>query len=96
MALDCMQGPFGGAFTEEFQFFFATLSDRVDEDWPDPAGLGSAISQDMTAARRAKAKEALKNAAGAAANARHLTRTGKNGEALQAWRNLFGPKFPLS
>jgi hypothetical protein len=96
MALDCMQGPFGGAFSEEFQFLFATLADRIDEDWPDPAGLGSPISQDMTTAKRSAAKEVLRNAARAAASARHLTRTGKNGEALQAWRALFGPKFPLS
>lgn len=23
-------------------------------------------------------------------------RRGRNGEALRVWRNLFGPKFPLS
>jgi hypothetical protein len=96
MALDCMQGPFGGNFSEEFQFLFATLADRIDEEWPDPAGLGAAISQEMTTSKRSAAKEALKSAAKAAANARYLTRTGKNGEALQAWRTLFGPKFPLS
>jgi len=96
MALDCMQGPFGGNFSEEFQFLFATLADRIDEEWPDPAGLGTAISQDMTTSKRNAAKEALKSAARSAGNARHLTRTGKNGEALQAWRTLFGPKFPLS
>jgi hypothetical protein len=96
MALECMQGPFGGNFSEEFQFLFSTLADRIDEEWPDPAGLGTAISQEMTPWKRNAAKEALLSAAKAAANARHLTRTGKNGEALQAWRTLFGPKFPLS
>jgi hypothetical protein len=25
-----------------------------------------------------------------------LVRQGKNGDALRAWRELFGPKFPLS
>jgi hypothetical protein len=96
MALECMQGPFGGNFSEEFQFLFSTLADRIDEEWPDPAGLGTAISQEMTHWKRNAAKEALLSAAKAAANARHLTRIGKNGEALQAWRTLFGPRFPLS
>jgi hypothetical protein len=35
-------------------------------------------------------------AAKEADNAIDLARKGRNGEALQAWRNLFGPKFPLS
>ena len=26
----------------------------------------------------------------------HLRRQGRHGEALKAWKNLFGPMFPLS
>jgi hypothetical protein len=96
MALDCMCPPYAANFPEEFQSLFATLADRIGEDWPDPAGLGTPISQDMTPVMRSKAKAALETASRAAAKAKHLTRTGKNGEALQAWRELFGPKFPLS
>lgn len=96
MALDCLQPPYAGNFPDEFQSLFATLADRITEDWQDPAGLGSPISQDMTTSMRLEARTALQNASRAAANAKHLTRTGKNGDALQAWRTLFGPKFPLS
>lgn len=96
MALDCLQPPYGGSFPDEFQALFATLADRINEDWPDPAGLGSPISQDMTSAMRATAKAALQSASRSAAQAKHLTRSGLNGDALKAWRTLFGPKFPLS
>lgn len=96
MALDCLQPPYGGSFPDEFQALFATLADRVHEDWPDPAGLGSPVSQDMTSAMRESAKASLQTASRSAAKAKHLTRSGQNGEALKVWRALFGPKFPLS
>jgi hypothetical protein len=73
-----------------------SLADRIFENWPDPAGLGPDISQDMKASMRTSAKAALQKASKSAGNAKYLTRTGKNGDALQAWRTLFGPKFPLS
>lgn len=96
MALDCLHAPYAGNFPDEFQALFATLADRIFENWPDPAGLGPDISQDMTTSMRTSAKVALQSASKAAGYAKHLTRSGKNGEALQAWRTLFGPKFPLS
>lgn len=96
MALDCLYPPYGGNFPDEFQALFATLADRIEEDWPDPAGLGPHISQDMTPLMRTTAKAALQSASKASGYAKQLSRSGKNGEALQAWRALFGPKFPLS
>ena len=50
----------------------------------------------MDISRKNRAKKLLLEAADQTANAINLTRQGKNGEALKAWRNLFGPKFPLS
>jgi hypothetical protein len=50
----------------------------------------------MDAAKCEKAKTALKEAGAAATSAIQLTRAEKNGEALKAWRNLFGPLFPRS
>lgn len=96
MALGCSHAPYAGNFPDEFQSLFATLADRIFEKWPDPAGLGPDIGQDMTTAMRTTAKAALQSASKSAGYAKHLTRTGKNGDALQAWRTLFGPKFPLS
>lgn len=96
MALDCLYGSWGGRFDYEMQSFFSTLADRIHEQWPDPAGLGSPVSDGMDISRKDRAKKLLLEAADQATNAIYLTRQGKNGEALKAWRNLFGPKFPLS
>ncbi len=96
MALDCLHGGWGGQFDREIQSFFATLADRIGEVWPDPAGLGPPISNSMDAQRVARAKQLLGAAVAQANQAIHLVRQGRNGEALRAWRELFGPMFPLS
>lgn len=96
MALECLYGGWGGSFEREIQAFFATLADRIKDEWKDPAGLGPAISNGMDNARKDRAQKLLQEAAREATLAINLTRQGKNGEALRAWRNLFGPMFPLS
>ena len=96
MSLECLHGPWGGRFDYEFQSLFSTLANRIYDTWQDPAGLGSPVSDGMDAARKARAKELLQAAAREATVAIDLARKGKNGEALAAWRALFGPKFPLS
>lgn len=96
MALQCLYGGWGGTFDREMQAFFATLADRIFDEWPDPAGLGPPISNGMDAARKARARDLLRAAEREATLAIDHVRRGRNGEALQAWRGLFGPKFPLS
>lgn len=96
MALECLYGDWQGRFDYELQAMFATLADRIKDVWPDPAGLGSPISDGMDAARKDRAHQLLIAASREASNAIHLARKGQNGEALKAWRSLFGPKFPLS
>ena len=44
MALQVLRPPFGGDFPYEFMGFFATMADRVVEDWPEPAGLGPPVA----------------------------------------------------
>jgi hypothetical protein len=96
MALECLHGGWQGRFDYEIQAFFSTLADRVFDTWPDPAGLGPPISDGMDQARKRRAQQLLRTASHDASKAIHLARQGRNGEALKAWRNLFGPKFPLS
>ena len=96
MALECLDPPFSGRFDYEFQGAFSTFADRIFDTWDDPAKLGPPVSDMMTAETKQKAKEALKQAAREATRAIDLVRQGKNLEAVQAWRKLFGPKFPLS
>jgi len=96
MALGCLAPPFCGKFEYEFQGMFATFSNRIFDTWPDPAGLGPAVSDMMNDSEKRAASQSLAAAGRKATLAIDLARQGKNGEALQAWRALFGPKFPLS
>jgi len=96
MALQCLYGGWGGSFERELQGLFATLADRIHDEWPDPAGLGPPISNGMDAAQKVRAAELLRAATRSAAVAIDHVRRGRNGEALATWRALFGPKFPLS
>lgn len=96
MALQCLYGDWQGRFEYEIQGFFSTLADRIFDEWPDPAALGSAISNGMDAARKQRARDLLMAASRDATIAIDHVRCGRNGESLKAWRALFGPKFPLS
>jgi hypothetical protein len=97
MALQLLDPPFGNDYRFEIKAFLASLADRLDETWEDPAKLGPPVSDSMNQAARAGAKEKLRAGSEAAARAIQLERQGKNGEALNVWRNeVFGPMFPLS
>jgi predicted nucleotidyltransferase len=96
MALQCLHGGWQGRFDYELQGFFSTLADRIFDEWPDPAGLGPPISNGMDQTRKTRARDLLRQASRDASVAINLARQGQNGEALKAWRALFGPKFPLS
>jgi hypothetical protein len=96
MGLECLYGGWQGRFDYELQGFFSTLADRVSDTWPDPAGLGPPISDGMDSARKSRARDLLLAASRDATLAIDHARQGRSGEALKAWRALFGPKFPLS
>jgi hypothetical protein len=96
MALQVLRPPFGGDFPYEFIGFFATMADRIGEDWLEPAGLGPPVSDSMNALARAAAKEALTEAHHMVREAIQLSRGGRNGDALRKYRDLFGARFPLS
>ncbi len=96
MALEILHPPFCGDRAREMQSFFATLAGRIHETWNDPAKLGPPVSDSMDATRVANAQRMLRAAEREASMAIHLARTGRQGEALKAWRTLFGPLFPLS
>ncbi|ESY07318.1 CBASS oligonucleotide cyclase [Mesorhizobium sp. RSR565B] len=96
MALQCLYGDWQGRFDYELQGFFSTLADRIFDEWPDPAGLGPAISNGMDQTRKQRARDLLMAASREASVAIDHGRNGRNGDALKAWRALFGAKFPLS
>lgn len=96
MALECLYGGWQGRFDIETQALFATLADRIFDTWPDPAGMGPAISNGMDNTRKQRARDLLIAASRDASLAINHARQGRHGEALAAWRTLFGTKFPLS
>lgn len=96
MALECLYGGWQGRFDYELQGLFSTLADRIFDEWPDPAGLGPPISNGMDTAAKQRSRELLLAASREATLAIDHVRRSRNGEALKAWRALFGPKFPLS
>jgi len=97
MALELLDPPFGGDYRYEIKAFLASLADRLDETWDDPAKLGPPVSDSMDYAAREAAKMKLQEGSDSAARAIQLEKQGKNGEALKVWRNdVFGTMFPLS
>lgn len=96
MALECLYGGWQGQFDRELQSLFSTMADRIFDTWADPAGLGPPISNGMDQVRKQRARDLLMQASRDATAAINLARQGRNGDALKAWRSLFGPKFPLS
>lgn len=96
MAIELLVPPFSGGYPYELKSFFASAANRIYETWPDPAGIGPAVSSGMTTEQKDAARQAFLKAEGMVSQAILLSRNGKNGEALHTWRALFGPHFPLS
>lgn len=98
MALDLLTPPWGGSYPRELRQFFASAAARLDEVWPDPAGLGPAVSARLTEDpwQREQAGRALLEAESACTEALRLEREGRTGAALDAWQDLFGPRFAKS
>lgn len=97
MALAVLNPPFGGDYRYELKAFFASMADRIEEKWEDPAGLGPPVSDGMEPSERQNARAELIKVVGVAARAIQLEKQGRNGDALRIWREqVFGPLFPLS
>lgn len=93
MAVDLVDSPFTG-FASEVRRFFAAAQEGIMEDWPDPAGYGPPVSDQMTSLKRSEAAAALRAAEVKAARAVYLDRQGRTGEALALWHAIMGKYFP--
>lgn len=96
MALELLVPPFSGGYPYELKSFLASAADQIHRAWPDPAGLGPAVSGGMSELDKDAAQQALAQAEVAVTRAILQERQGKHGDALRTWRDLFGPQFPLS
>lgn len=93
MAVDLVDPPFS-SYPNEIRTFFANGLTAILQDWPDPAGLGPPVSDQMTAHKHQQAVETLRRAEVKAARAVELERQGKTSEALALWREVMGKYFP--
>ena len=97
MAMDILYPPFSGGYVYELKSFFATAAERIAETWPDPAGLGSPVSDQMDSSRINAARQKLIDAGKFIDQAILLQKQGNQGGSLRIWRdNIFGEMFPLS
>lgn len=94
MALELFDPPFNN-YPDEVQRYFSAARHSIDDEWPDPAGLGPPVSDQMDYQMRENAKEALRNAEKLAVRAIRAEEQGKISEALSLWRELLGPYFPV-
>ncbi len=93
MAQSLVDAPFT-TYPSEVRRFFAAALDGITKAWPDLAGYGPPVSDQMTPELVAKAVTALRAAETQAALAMRLEKEGKTGEALALWRKIMGRYFP--
>lgn len=95
MAEELVEAPFS-TYPDEIRNLFAALEANLGRTWPDPAGLGPPVSDQMTPEHVTKARKALQEAQRKATLARRAEETGRQGDALAIWREVLGDYFPLS
>lgn len=95
MAQGLVDAPFT-TYPGEVRRFFASALDGIAQPWPDPAGYGPPVSDQMTPELVKNAVEALRKAETKAALAVRLEKQGKQGEALALWKDIMGRYFPTS
>lgn len=95
MAQGLIDPPFS-TYQDELINFFSAAQQGIEQDWPDPAGLGPPVSDQMDATKRSAAKLKLREAEKIADRAMRAEKLGNTSEALSLWRQLFGSYFPIS
>jgi len=95
MAEELVEAPFS-TYPDEVRNFLAAMQANIGGTWPDPAGLGPPVSDQMTTELVTAAKKALQEAQRKASLARRAEETGRQGEALRIWREVLGDYFPLT
>jgi hypothetical protein len=95
MAEELVEAPFS-TYPDEVRNFFAAMEANLERTWPDPAGLGPPVSDQMTPDLITAARKALQEAQRNATLAMRAAQTGRQGDALRIWRDVLGDYFPLS
>lgn len=95
MALDLIRAPFG-RYQDEIVLFLANAAQRIEDVWPDPAGLGPDVNSSMSDTEKRVAARRLGEAREIAERAVDLEDEGKHTAAIALWRKLFGSRMPQS
>lgn len=93
MALELVTPPFG-RYQDEVRWFLASAADQVANPWEDPAHLGPDVNGEMSTTERAQAAKALLDALAVAEEAIRLEDAGRERDAVDRWRELFGSRMP--
>lgn len=93
MALDLVRTPFG-RYQDEMAQMLGNIIDRADGPWPDPAGLGPDVDDQMTAHDRSTVRTAATDALTIAEEAIYLEDEGAERDAVEKWRELFDSRMP--
>jgi len=93
MAHELVDAPFT-TYAQEVRRFFGAALAGIAGPWPDPAGLGPKVSDQMTPDLVQRAIESLRKAEREAALAERFAAQGKQGEAVTKWREIMGRYFP--
>ena len=92
MAQSLVKAPFG-RYQDELALFLATAAERIDQQWPDPAGLGGDVNTVMSQAQKQAAAAALRSAQETAERAIDLEDDGQERAAYDEWKKLFGNRM---
>lgn len=95
MMRDLVDAPFT-TYPSEMRRFFASALTAIDRAWPDPAGFGPPVSDQMTSQLVDAAKVKLREAEMKAAIAMRYEAQGRQGDAIALWREIMGRYFPAS
>lgn len=93
MALSLVRPPFG-RYQDEIAAFFGNVVDRADGPWPDPAGVGPDIDELLTVSDRDAIRRAAKDSLAIAEDAIYLEDEGRDRDAVERWRDMFGDRMP--
>jgi hypothetical protein len=92
IAHSLVKAPFG-RYQDEIALFLATAAEQIDQEWPDPAGLGGNVNTVMTHGQKLAAAVALHCAQEIAEQAIDLEDAGQERAAYDEWKKLFGDRM---
>jgi predicted nucleotidyltransferase len=93
MAHGLVRAPFG-RYQDEIRWFLASAAAQVQDDWPDPAGIGPDVNSTVSASERTRYRAVLEQWLGVAEEAVLLEDDGQERAAVEKWRELFGSRMP--